>query len=154
MKRIITLFLLLNFLAGCASHRLTNDERESLYQNYLAEIKAEALDRITAFRFYGWRELGNRHLIISTSYKRNYFITLRGTCIELQYSNTIGINRSDSSLNAKFDSIFVPSFPEQRCYIKSIHKISREQADRIDELEEELVAKKIKASEKASTSHK
>lgn len=148
MKYLVSILTTLAVLTGCASQRLTNEDRETLYQNYLAEIKAEPLERITAFRFYGWRELGNRHLIISTSYNRNYFITLRGTCIELQYSHTIGINRSDSSLNAKFDSIFVPSFPEQRCHIKSIHKITREQADRIDDLEEELLAKKIAAAEK------
>lgn len=148
MKRIISTLILFLILTGCAGHRLSNDERETLYQTYLTEIKAEQLERITAFRFYGWRELGNRHLIISTSYKRNYFITLSATCIELQYSHSIGINRSDSSLSAKFDSIFVPSFPQQRCRIKTIHKITREQADRIDELEEELLAKKIKASDK------
>jgi hypothetical protein len=142
MKKLSTIILMIALLSGCASHRLTSDERETLYADYLAEIKAESLDRITAFRFYGWRELGNRHLILSTSPKKKYFITLRGPCLDLPFATTIGINRTDSSLSAKFDSIFVPSFPDQRCHIKSIHKITREQADKIDQLEQHLIEKK------------
>ena len=118
-------------LGGCASNGLSDQERQQLYQDYVKEHKLEELQRITAFKFHGWRELDKRHLIISTTFKRSYFITLRSNCVELQFTQTIGINRSDSSLHAKFDSIFVPSFPQQKCFIKSIHKLTREQADEI-----------------------
>ena len=43
MKYLVSILTTLAVLTGCASQRLTNDERETLYQNYLAEIKAEPL---------------------------------------------------------------------------------------------------------------
>lgn len=147
MKMWILIFASIVLMGGCTSNRLTIEERVSLYNNHLIQIKAEEVDRITAFKFRGWRELGNRHLIVSTSLNRNYFISLRNPCIELSHSHSIGINRSDSSLNAKFDSIFVPSFPEQRCFIKTIHKITREQADEIDDLEDNVLEKRRLESE-------
>ncbi len=142
MKKVLTLVVFLGLLSACASNRLTSEEREKLFADYLTEIKAESQDRIRAFRFYGWQELGHRHLILSTSPKRKYFITLRGPCFELPFTTTIGIHRTDSSLNAKFDSIFVPSIPEQRCHIKTIHKITDEQADQIVALEKQATKEK------------
>lgn len=122
---------------GCSTHRLTEQQRAELYSDYLNNNKVEEVERVTSFRFHGWRELGKKHLIVSKSMNRPYFLTLKNNCIELGFSQSIGINRSGSTLHAKFDSIFVPSFPEQRCFIKSIHKLTREQADAISDLGKE-----------------
>ena len=137
MKNIAALMIATILLTACATTRISNAEREKLYQNFVTEQKLENLDRIHVFRFYGWRELDNKHLILSTSVNKFYFITLRSVCIDLTFSYLIGINNTSSSLMAKFDSIFVPKFPEQKCFIKSIHKLTRAQADEMRKIGKE-----------------
>ena len=131
LKLIIVILSALLTISSCSTHRLSEQQRETLYSDYLSTNNLEKLKRITAFKFHGWQELGKNHLIISSSLSRKYFITLTHPCFELDFTNTIGINRTGSSLSERFDSIFVPAYPEQKCFIKSIHKISREQAKEI-----------------------
>ena len=123
-------------LSSCAGRSLTDVERNELYQNYVIENKLEQLKSITSFRFDGWRELGKEHLIIFTSIRKPYLITLKNRCADLRFSNTLGINKTGNSLHANFDSIFVLSFPQQKCFIKSIHKLTREQANQMSDLDE------------------
>ncbi len=136
MISISRLLFIVAILSGCASHGLTDTERTVLYQNYITENKLEELKSITTFRFDGWRDLGKEHLIIFTNFKKPYLITLKSRCIDLRFSHTIGINKTSNSLHAKFDSIFVTRFPEQKCFIKTIHKLTREQADQMSDLDE------------------
>jgi hypothetical protein len=135
MISISRLLFIVVILSSCASYGLTDAERTVLYQNYISENKLEELKSITTFRFDGWRELGKEHLIIFTSFKKPYLITLKSRCIDLRFSHTIGINKTSNSLRAKFDSIFVTSFPEQKCFIKTIHRLTREQVDQMSELD-------------------
>lgn len=134
MKIISLVLFIAIFLSGCASSRLTDDERIILYQKYVIENTLEEVKSIRSFRYSGWRELGKKHLILFSSFSKPYLITLKHTCIDLRFSNTLGLNRSGSSLDARFDSIFVTTFPEQKCFIKTIHKLTREQADQMSDL--------------------
>lgn len=136
MTLIIRMLSVVLILSSCANQGLTDVERTALYQNYVLENKLEKVKSITTFRYNGWRELGKEHLIIFTSIRKPYLITLKGRCIDLRFSNTLGINHTGSTLHANFDSIFVTSFPEQKCFIKSIHRLTREQADQMSTLDE------------------
>lgn len=136
MTMIGRLLLAILVLSGCASNGLTDVERTALYQNYVIENKLEQVKSITAFRYNGWRELGKEHLIIFTSIRKPYLLTLKSRCVDLRFSSTLGINHTSSSLHAKFDSVFVASFPQQKCFIKTIHKLTREQADQMSDLDE------------------
>ncbi len=136
MNLIIRLVFASLILSSCAGRGLTDVERTALYQNYVSENKLVEVKSITAFRFNGWRELGTEHLIIFTSIRKPYLITLNNRCMDLRYANTLGINKTGNSLYAKFDSIFVLSFPKQKCFIKTIHKLTREQANQMSDLDE------------------
>lgn len=129
-KWLASLFTAL-ILAGCASNRLSHAERNALYEKFVAEEKLEELSRITAFRLDGWRYLSNDYIIVSTGFNRPYLLKISGPCNELAFSHTLGINRDGSSLNAKFDSVFVPEYPMIKCFIRSIHKLTRDQADQL-----------------------
>ena len=135
MNLIIRLVFAILILSSCAGRGLTDVERTVLYQNYVSENKLEELKSITAFRFSGWRELGSEHLIIFTSFSKPYLISLRNRCIDLRFSQTLGINKTGNSLYANFDSVFALSFPQQKCFIKTIHKLTREQANQISDLD-------------------
>ncbi len=136
MTLISRLLFAILILSGCTHNALTDIERSALYQTYISDNHLEQVKSITTFRYDGWRELGKEHLIIFTSIRKPYLITLKSRCVGLRFSNTLGINHTGSRLHTRFDSIFVTSFPEQKCFIKSIHKLTREQADQMSDLDE------------------
>lgn len=133
--KVLMLLIAVVLIGGCTNSRLSNQEREALIEAYVTDHKLEQTNKITAFRFYGWRELGRNHLIVSTRFNRPYLLTLKSSCLDLQFSQTIGIHNTGSTLDARFDSVFVPSYPHQKCFIRSIHPLTREQADELSAIE-------------------
>lgn len=128
---------LLALLAGCASSGLTRAEKAAMYDEYVKKTELEQVDRITTFRFYGWSPLDEKRLILKTSAQRAYLITLQSDCWNLDFANGIKVNQGgSSSLHAKFDSISVADYPERRCFIESIHKLTKDQAKEIAKLED------------------
>jgi len=139
MIRRITTILSLLFLSSCSNLEKVTEKKIPIYDNYIAENKLEAIDKITPFRYHGWRSLDYEHLIISTALSRPYLIKLGAYCSELRFANTIAIHNTGSILQTKFDSIQVAKLDSTRahlekCYIKSIYEITREQADEISQL--------------------
>lgn len=130
MKSTLLLPLVAALLvSACAS---TETEKQAAdYQAYIADQNLEALERITSFRFHDWRSLDDEHLIISTSFSNPYLVTLKRRCVDLADSHVIGIDNRGSVLVAGFDAVYVMSRPENRCQIKSIHALTREQADEL-----------------------
>ena len=121
-------------LVGCATTGMSNAERTLAYDQFIVSEKLEELNQITAFRFDSWSSLGQEHLIISTSFNRPYLISLRNSCFDLNTANVIGINNTGSTLHAKFDSITVPKSIGQKCFIKSIYKLTKEQKDALSKI--------------------
>ena len=128
---IVTLLVL---LSGCATNGMTRAEREQAYDVFITNEKLESVSKITAFRFSGWNDLSDRHLILNVSVNRYYLVTLRSNCYGLDHSINIRVNNTGSILQAKFDSISVPSDYNLKCYIDSIHKISKEQRKALNSL--------------------
>lgn len=137
MKLLLSVLLLL-LTAGCASTGLSRAEKAALYDEYVQKTELEQVDHITTFRFYGWSPLDEKRLILKTSAQKAYLITLQSDCWNLDFTNGIKVNQSSgSSLYAKFDSISVADFPERRCFIESIHKLTKDQAKEIARLEDQ-----------------
>jgi hypothetical protein len=135
MNRLLILALAICGLAGCAASSLTTAQKETLYEDYIESENLKALNRITAFKFRGWRSLDSEHLIISTSPHQPYLITLQSPCVELKFTQGIAINHSGTNiLYSGFDSISVPKFPDQKCFIKTIYSLTEEQADEMAQL--------------------
>ncbi|MCW8999081.1 MAG: DUF6491 family protein, partial [Kangiellaceae bacterium] len=84
--------------------------------------------------------LNRDYLVLFSSFRKPYLIEIAGMCYELDFSHAIGIHRTGTRLTEKFDSIFVPDYPHQKCLIKSIHKLTREQADRLSAIGREKKA--------------
>jgi len=144
MKKLIFSFILISLLAACAS--TPRPDYSALYQNYITENKLESLKRITAFNYRGWRSLDNEHLIINTSPNKPYLVTLISPCLDLRFSHAIAINsQGTSALYTRSDSISVPNYPHQKCFIKTIHPLTKQQADEISKL-----GKKTKKAEQQS----
>ncbi|MGX5175523.1 DUF6491 family protein [Aliikangiella sp. IMCC44653] len=149
MIRLIAVFLMLNLLVACAGQQTTAKQRAQLYSDYVAKHKIESVERISAFKFHGWRSLDSNHLIISTSVSRNYLLTLHTSCFELEHAHGIVVNnRFGSSLQSGFDSISTAGMPQQKCTIKSIHPLTKEQADEVTGLRKALLKQLKKNQEK------
>ena len=127
LTRLSLVLVLIAWLAGCATTGMTHAERTDAYNQFIISEKLEELKSITAFRFDGWGSLGQEHLIISTSFNKPYLIKLRSRCFDLKTAMVIGIDNTGSSLQAGFDAIIVPKTSKQKCYIKSIYKLTKEQ---------------------------
>ena len=122
---------LLVLLSGCATNAMTRAERLQAYDQYIIDEKLESVDTIQAFRFSGWSELSDRHLIINTGINKPYLITLKNNCPDLDFTQGISVNNTGSRLRAKFDYISVPGKFSQRCFIEKIFKLTKEQRKEI-----------------------
>ena len=137
------------FLASCASTGLSDKEKTLAYEKFIETEKLERTGSINAFKLNGWRYLNRDYLVLFSSFRKPYLIEIAGMCYELDFSHTIGIHRSGTRLSEKFDSIFVPDYPHQKCFIKSIHKLTREQADQLSAIGREKKAEDKPAQEVA-----
>lgn len=123
------------FLVSCTKSGITQQELSALYKNYIVENKLESQDRIRSFRYHGWQSLDNETLIITATQSKTYLVTLKSSCFDLRNSHAIVIHKSSSNtLDARFDSIATPKFARQKCLIKAIYKITKEQAKEIHSL--------------------
>ena len=140
MKKILFVLFITLIFSACSNIEKSSEKRKSIYQSYIENNKLESLDKIRSFRFHGWRSLDNKNLIISTRHNKPYLVQLRSYCGELRFANTILVNSSGSSLQAKFDSIQVADLNSmnqhrEKCPIKALYKLSKEQADEITSLD-------------------
>lgn len=141
MKKLLATSLFIIVLAGCASAPSQSGVKQATFDDYVSTHQLQSLEKITAFKFQGWRSLDSEHLIITTSPKRPYLIALQSRCSKLKHARGIAINSNGTNtLQAGFDSITVPKFPGHKCIIKSIYRLTNEQADEVSQL-----AKKQKA---------
>ncbi len=130
----ISLFTI-SLITACTSNRPSAKEKLAVYENFLTENKIQSLKKITSFHYQGWRSLDNLHLIISTSPKKSYLVTLTNDCYDLSYATRIAIKQTTSStLQTRFDSILVPDSPHIKCYIKSLHPLTRVQVEALEKL--------------------
>ncbi len=134
MKKLLCKLIFLFFISGCISNSSVNRDKSALYAEFIQQHKLESLERIQVFHFYGWRYLDSQHLIISTALSKPYLVLLNNSCHDLAFSQTIGINDSGSGLRTRFDSVFSVKFPQRKCFIKSIYKITRAQATDLESL--------------------
>ncbi|WP_444996151.1 DUF6491 family protein [Aliikangiella sp. IMCC44359] len=136
MKKLLLIFLSCGFLSSCASINSDNNKDTSLiYQEYASEQKLEAVNKILLFKLHGWRYLDQKHLILETSPNKPYLLTLKSRCSELKFAHAIATKHSvKGSLSINFDAVYVPEFEQKKCYISTIHKMNKEQANELVEL--------------------
>ncbi len=123
---ILTIMLCL----GCASKQtLSFQERDLAYIDYIEKQNLAAQDKISTFRFLGWQALSNTFLVISTSPRKKYLVEVNGYCPNLYHAKGLALNQGMSStLAARFDSISIVGEKGSKCFVKTLHKVTKEQA--------------------------
>ena len=77
-------------------------------------------DAVTVFQLQGWQALGDDHIAIWTGVNDVYLIRVAKPCINLSWSNGIGIQPHMNQLRTRFDNVYVHGMP---CQIESIRKV-------------------------------
>ncbi len=108
MKRVLSLAVLAATfaagLAGCATDRISDDERLALY-------RAHAGAPVRDFQYFnslnGWTNLGDSALAVWTKPGTAYLLEFAGACNDLDYAPAISITNMMGRVSAKFDDVIV-----------------------------------------------
>ena len=114
-------------LGACTQYNMTRAERTIAYHEFIESEKLESKKRVSSFRMDGWTSLGDEHLIVRHRVSDYYLLTLTRTCYDLEHANGIVFDNTDQSLEPRFDWIATAEFPLRRCYIETIHKLTKDQ---------------------------
>ena len=95
-------------------------------------LYGEPVKRFFAPQIKSWQVLDSQHLILYATRSRPYLVTLRRKAFGLNRSTAIGIKRSSSSVDARFDNIIVDDI---HYAIERIEKLTPEVARMLRGLE-------------------
>ena len=131
MKNILTITLISTLLLGCTSTTsMSLKEKDNAYSQYVINESLLSKDKVTGFKFSGWKSLSDNYLIITAVHKKDYLIETKGRCVELNSSHGIKLNRSSNLAIYKLgDSISPVGKITEKCFIKSIYPITNVQTD-------------------------
>ena len=139
MRKLPITILSIIFLMACSTTGDKNNARYHLYENYIADNELTPIDRIRTFRMLNWKSLDNQHLIISSSHKKHYLVSLNSYCQDLDSAHTIALDQSmNNTLYAKFDSVIVSTQQHIKCRISAIHQLDQAQDKEVVGLRKKL----------------
>ncbi len=75
-----------------------------------------------ADRISDWRAVDKRHLVVSTSPRTSYLLTLRRDCHTLNFASRLGVSSSNNTVYAGFDYV---TSDGQRCAIQRINELTK-----------------------------
>jgi hypothetical protein len=104
MPRLLLSLLALAALAGCATNRLSDDERLALYRAHAA---APVRDFQYFNRLSGWTALGDSALAVWTRPNQAYLLELTGRCMDLDFAPTIAVTHFGNRVSARLDDVLV-----------------------------------------------
>ncbi|MFT4249621.1 MAG: DUF6491 family protein [Pseudomonas sp.] len=123
MNKGWSMLLAVSLLAGCATGRLSDQERLQLYR---AHAGAPVADFRYSGRLDGWIDLGDSALAVWSRPNQAYLLELDGPCGNLAYSPTILITSLMDRVSARFDRVQVIDGPRGfnlSCRIQSIRPL-------------------------------
>jgi Family of unknown function (DUF6491) len=106
-------------LAACSgiSQRAKDQEMQAQYQQYAGA----PIDHFTYLGHYDdWRSLSSTQLVVWTSLNEAYLLTVREPCIDLKFTNRIGLSSTAGTVTNRLDSVLVN---RDRCQITEIRPV-------------------------------
>lgn len=108
MKLILGVVIAAMALVGCASSKLTVEDRLQLYRQHAGE---PVKDFHYSGRLDGWTELGASALAVWERPTQAYLLELDGPCTDLEYAAAISISHWMGRVSARFDHVIVRGAP-------------------------------------------
>jgi len=135
MKNILTITLISVVLLGCTSTGMSLKQKNNAYAKYVLDESLLSKDKVTGFKFSGWKYLSDDYLIITAVYKKDYLIETKGRCFNLNDAYGIKLNRFSNmsiyKIGDSISSVGVSAASEitGKCFIKSIYPIAPDQTE-------------------------
>jgi hypothetical protein len=107
----------LALLSGCASMQQRNAQQLQQYLRY-AQMPVESFTYLG--HFDDWQSLSDTQLVVWTTFNEPYLITVRPPCIDLQFTQHIGLTSTAGTVTNNLDSVILE---HQRCQITQIRPI-------------------------------
>lgn len=123
MNKAWSVALAAALLAGCATGRLSEQERLELYRSHAG---APVGDFQYSGNLDGWTNLGDTALAVWARPGTAYLLELGGPCNDLDYAPTISITNMMGRVSARFDDVIVLGGPRGiriPCRIQSIRPL-------------------------------
>jgi hypothetical protein len=115
----LTIVALAVLLAACSGVPQRVKDQTAL-QQYL-EYSGAPLDHFTYLgRYDDWRALSSTQLVVWTSLNEAYLLTVRTPCINLQFTQRVGLTSTAGTVSSGLDSVLVD---RDRCQITEIRPV-------------------------------
>jgi hypothetical protein len=106
--------------AACASLAQHGKNQELHLQQYLQWAEAPVDSFTYLGNFYDWQSLSDAQLLVWTTFNEPYLITVRQPCVDLQFTQRIGITSTSGTVFNNLDSIVLE---HEHCPIMQIRPI-------------------------------
>lgn len=121
------------FLTACSSNISESFKvKNEAIATFITENELVDVKKVNSFKFHGWNSLTDDYLLLSSSPKRKYLVSLSGHCSDIRWAHAIVLNRSiGSSLQSRFDSVSTPNAPQLKCFIGKIYPVTKDQVSNL-----------------------
>jgi len=111
-------------LAGCATNRISDADRLSLYNaNAGAPVK-----QIRYYNAMGWERIDGEHVLLNMRPRESWLLRLSGTCLDWgSGSPVLSVSSPTGWVVAKFDKVYLAGSPVT-CRIEEIRPVNVEAA--------------------------
>lgn len=119
--RLLALIPAFALLAGCVTGPPGNAQAPTPEAQTYLKYAGPPLDSITYLGHYdGFHALGGPYVVIWTTYRDAYLITVRDPCTQLPFANKVGLTSSVHTVSRNFDWLLVD---HDRCRIGTIQRL-------------------------------
>ena len=119
MKTLLLSLLAVASLTACATNRLTDSDRLSLYQAHAGE----PVKQIRYYSAMGWDRIDDEHVVLNMRPTENWLVKISGPCLDWgSASPTLRLKTSGNVITPKFDSIITDGSPIS-CRIEKIRPV-------------------------------
>ncbi len=114
--------LLASTVAGCATNRLSGEQRLALYSEHAGAP-------VNSFTFFGsiigWTSLGDSAIAVKTKPSEEWLLSFYGRCPDIEYSPVITVTSQFNRVSAGFDKVVARnrSSIEIPCRIREIRPL-------------------------------
>lgn len=110
--------LVATLLGACSSapYRERLQTRLAQYERYAGE----PIDKFHFWRLESWEVLGSDKLVLRTTLRDAYLVTVEKSCPELEWADNIGVTSTLNQVSVRFDSVMVRGW---KCRIGEIRPV-------------------------------
>ncbi len=117
--RLVPVLALGLLLAGCSASN-TRAERDAQRLDDLRSVAGEPVRDFRYTRLQGWNTFGDTSVLVETSQRQGWLLSVDESCIDLPFAHAIGLSSGPGNIVSTFDYVTVG---RDRCRILEIRPV-------------------------------